>query len=148
MEIPTPSTPISCDMSEASDTEEERIAEWHGLFTQALIGKNRTSEGIRFRFRAEAGTESWVRDLAAREKACCAFLAHEITADADEVRLEWAVPDSDIARAALEEIYNFPETGIASIDGFRQRLADRRMDLITDASGTVHHLRRADERAG
>jgi hypothetical protein len=148
MEIPASSTPVMCDMTDAPDTEEERIAEYHRLFVQALIGKDRTTEGIRFRFRAEPGIESWVRDLAARDKACCAFLAYEITADDDEVRLDWAVPDNDAAQAALEEIYAFPDTDVTSMDGFRQRFANQGMDLSTGTTGTVHHLRHSDDHAG
>ena len=65
----------------------ERLAEYRRLFAHAaFLGRERTAEGIRFRFRAEPGIEEWVRDLAAREKACCAFFAFDITAEGDEVR--------------------------------------------------------------
>ena len=60
-------------MTDAPDTAIERLAEYEGLYTEALIGRERTDDGIRFRFRARPGLEEWVRDLAAREKACCAF---------------------------------------------------------------------------
>jgi hypothetical protein len=62
--------PIICDMTGAADTISERMAEYRRLFTQSLLGRDRTGTGIRFRFRADKGLEDWVRDLADREQAC------------------------------------------------------------------------------
>src|SRR5215217_5034839 len=64
-------TPIACDMTDAPDTPEERIAEYDRLFSRTFVGRERTPAGIRFRLRADDGVEAWVRDLAAREQACC-----------------------------------------------------------------------------
>jgi hypothetical protein len=41
MDIPTTTTPIVCDMTNASDTGPERLAEYQQLFTRALIGRER-----------------------------------------------------------------------------------------------------------
>lgn len=68
------------------------------LFTTAMTGRERTEDGIRFRFRADPGLEDRVRDLAAREKACCAFFSFDITAHGDEVWLDASVVDDDLAR--------------------------------------------------
>src|SRR5918996_4913829 len=65
--------PIVCDMTTGTDTAAERFADYQLLFATALTGRERTDDGIRFRFRAAPGLEDRVRDLAAREKACCAF---------------------------------------------------------------------------
>jgi hypothetical protein len=141
MEIPDAATPIMCDMTDAPDTDVERAAEYRRLFTQALIGRERTASGIRFRFRAEPGIEAWVLDLAGREKACCAFFAYEITTEGDEVIWDAAVTDNDLARAILDEFYALPDTLVEGLDALRERLADRGM-AVTSA-GTVHHVQPA-----
>jgi hypothetical protein len=105
----TTSIPIVCDMTSARDTLAERLAEYHRLFAEALVGRERTAEGIRFRFRADDGVEAWVRDLAAREKACCAFFNFDVHADGTEVRWDAAVVDDDIARAVLDAFYALPD---------------------------------------
>lgn len=150
MQIPDASTPIVCDMTDAPDTDAERLAEYRRLFTQAaFLGRERTVEGIRFRFRAEPGIEAWVRDLAAREKACCAFFAFDITTEGDEVRYDAAVTDNEAARAILEEYYALPETLVGSLDALRERLAERGVVFTSDAAGTVHQVQPAvSERIG
>ena len=100
---------ITCDMSTARDTPAERLAEYRRLFAQALLGRERTAEGIRFRFRAGEGVEAWVRDLAAREKACCAFFDFAVAAEGHEVRWDASVVDDDAARAILDEFYDLPD---------------------------------------
>jgi hypothetical protein len=101
---------IVCDMSTARDTEEERLAEYRRLFDEALAGRERVGAGIRFRFQAAAGVEAWVRDLAEREKACCAFFDFTVTAENDEVWWDCTVPDDDLARAILDEFHALPDT--------------------------------------
>ncbi|HEU5470629.1 MAG TPA: hypothetical protein VFV67_08245 [Actinophytocola sp.] len=141
MEIPAPSTPIVCDMTNAPDTEQERLGEYRRLFAQSLVDREHTAEGIRFRFRAAPGVESWVRDLAAREKACCAFYAYTVTVAGDEVRWDCAVPDDAIARAIVEEFYALPDTLAenpdAGMDGLRERFARHGLPIITNPAGTV-----------
>jgi hypothetical protein len=110
VDLPEPTTPIVCDMRGAPDTGPERLREYQRIFSQALIGRERTAGGIRFRFRAQPGIEAWLRDLAAREKACCAFFTFAITALAEEVRWDASVVDDDIARAILDEFYALPDT--------------------------------------
>lgn len=143
MRSPDTSVPIMCDMSNASDTDVERAAEYRRLFSRALVARERTAEGIRFRFRAEPGIESWVRDLAAREKACCAFFVYEIAADGDAVVWDAAVPDDDLARALLEEFYALPDTLAAGRYEWRERLADRGVTVASNPAGTVHHFQPA-----
>ena len=116
MEIPAASTPIVCDLTNAPDTDVERLAEYRRLFAKALVSRERTAEGIRFRFRAERGVESWVRDLAAREKACCAFFAFDVTEAGGEVVWDCAVSDNDLARAVLDEFYALPDTLAGTAD--------------------------------
>ena len=160
MQIPDASTPIVCDMTDAPDTGVERLAEYRRLFTQpAFLGRERTAAGIRFRFRAEPGLEAWLRDLAAREKACCAFFAFDISVEGDhmhgdqvhgdhvhgdQVIFEAAVTDDDLARAILEEYYALPATLVDSVDGLNERLAVRGVVFTSDAAGTVHRVEPVD----
>lgn len=117
--------PILCDMTDAPDTATERLAEYERLFVGALVGRERAGEGIRFRFRADPGIEDWVRDLAAREKACCGFFTFDITVRGDEVWMDTSVVDDDLARQILDEYYRLPDTvaeGAAALfDRFTQQ---------------------------
>lgn len=101
--------PIVCDMTGRPDTEAERLAEKR-VFAAALLARERTVEGFRFRFRDDEGIESWVRDLAAREQACCAFFSFTVTRVGGEVLLDGTVVDDDTARAVMEEFYDLPVT--------------------------------------
>ena len=49
-----------------------------------------------------------MRDLAAREKACCAFFDFDITRHDDAVLWDARVVDDDLARQVLEELYLLP----------------------------------------
>ncbi|MBF8189465.1 hypothetical protein ITP53_27770 [Nonomuraea sp. K274] len=111
MDIPPASTPVVCDMTGAPDALGERLEEYRRLFAHALISKERTAEGIRFRLRAAPGVAAWAHDLAAREQACCAFFAFAVTTDGDQVLWDAAVSDDAAARAVLEQLYRLPETG-------------------------------------
>jgi hypothetical protein len=101
---------VACDMSTAPDTPDERIAEYVRLFGQHLISRERTTDGIRFRLRAEEGVEAWVRDLAAREKACCPFADFAVATVDNEVVWDATVIDDDLARAVLDEFYRVAGT--------------------------------------
>jgi len=145
---------IVCDMGSAPDTGPERMREYHRLFAHHLVGRERTAEGIRFRFRAgeaAAGSaasaagdrpaasdraggfdsvEAWVRDLAAREKACCAFFDFTISTDGDEVRWDATVIDDDVARAVLEEFYHLPENAADGDEELERRLRERGLQFV------------------
>jgi hypothetical protein len=108
--------PIMCDMTGAADTMAERMAEYRRLFAHSLLGRDRTSTGIRFRFRADPGLADWVRDLAAREKACCAFFSFTVTASDGEVWWDASVVDDDMARHILDEFYRLPDTLARGLD--------------------------------
>jgi hypothetical protein len=144
MDHPTTTTPIVCDMTSAPDTGPERLAEYRRLFTRALVGRERTAAGIRFRLRADDGIEDWVRDLAAREKACCAFFDFEITIDGDEVRWDATVVDDDIARAVLDEFYRLPDTAAGGAQALETRLVARGLRFTANAAGTVTEVGRAE----
>jgi hypothetical protein len=143
-ESATAATPIGCDMTNAPDTAEERMAEYGHLFAQSLTGRERTDAGgVRLRFRADDGVEAWVRDLAAREKACCPFFDFAVTTVDGEVWWDASVVDDDIARIILDELYTLPETVGAGVAGMAERLDERGLAVTRNASGTVTQVHRA-----
>ena len=124
---------IACDMTDAPDTPEERLAEYHRLFGQHLISRERTADGIRFRLRADDGVEAWVRDLSAREKACCQFYNFELAAGDGILQWDVTVIDDDFAPAVLDEFYRTAASG--DWTGARQRLSDVGFVVRTRDSG-------------
>lgn len=131
MERPAADTPVVCDLSSAGDTPEQRLDEYHRLFGRALISRERTgANGVRFRLRAEDGVQAWVRDLAAREKACCAFFAFEVTATAEEVVWDAEVIDDDTARAVLDEFYALTENATGSVEELRARFTEKGLSFV------------------
>jgi hypothetical protein len=136
MDQPSTTTPIVCDMTSAPDTAPERMREYRRLFAQALVGRERTADGIRLRFRAGDGIEGWVRDLAAREKACCPFYDFSIGTDGEQVHWDVTVIDDDTARAVLDEFSALPETVADGVQGLENRLEERGLRIIANAAGT------------
>ena len=141
----SPSMPIVCDMTGAPDTAEERIAEYERLFAQALIGRQHTDDGIRFRFGADPGVEEWVADLAAREKACCAFFDFAITRHGSEIWWDASVVDNDTARTILEELYQLPDTASEGIAGLHERSMQQGLQVVIEGDGitTPRHKTRS-----
>lgn len=138
--------PIVCDLTDARDTAEERMAEYGRLFAQSLAGRERTGQRVRLRFRAGDGVEAWVRDLAVREKACCPFYDFQVSAAAGEVwwdiGLVDGVAEEDLARTMLDEFYDAPDNVAGGVAGMRQRLAQGGITVTTSGSGTVMRLDR------
>ncbi|WP_084965114.1 hypothetical protein [Thermoactinospora rubra] len=132
MDIPPASTPVVCDMSTAPDTVPQRLEEYRQLFARALVGREKTGRGVRFRFRAEPGLRAHIEDLAAREKACCAFFAFEVTLDGGEIVWDWAVSDDDAARAVLDEFYHLPDRAAHSPAEVRDRLEGKGLAFAGD----------------
>jgi hypothetical protein len=139
MEIPPAATPIVCDMTTAPDTAQQRLHEYRHLFGRHLIDREKTSQGIRFRLRAEPGVAAWVRDLAAREKACCAFFAFDVTVEGEQVIWDCAVSDNATARAILEEYYLLPDTADQTPDEMEERLATKGLHFVADAADPLRY---------
>jgi hypothetical protein len=143
--------PIVCDLTDARDTAQERMAEYGRLFAQSLAGRERTGQRVRLRFRAGDGVEAWVRDLAAREKACCPFYDFQISAMAGEIWWDIGLVDGvahgDMARAALDEFYDAPGNVAGGVAGMQERLAQRGIAVTTNDSGTVMQFGRTDANA-
>ena len=125
-------------MTNAPDTPDQRLAEYGRLFAAHLKGRERTADGgIRFRFRADDGVDAWVRDLAAREKACCAFFDFDVATIGDEVVWDGRVIDDEIARALLDEFYVLPETVGLGAGALYDRYAERGLTFLTDGVAAV-----------
>jgi hypothetical protein len=135
------STPIACDMTNAPDTPAERMAEYGRLFGQHLAGRERTAEGIRFLLHAADGVQAWVRDLSAREKACCPFYDFTISTVDGLLRWDITVVDDPTARAVLDEFYTVPDTVAAGIEGMQRRLTDLGFVITTNDTRTVTEVR-------
>lgn len=140
---------IACDLSDAPDTAEERMAEYDRLFSQALAGRERTERGVRLRLRADEGVEAWVRDLAAREKACCPFYNFVVGTNGDEVwwdiSLVDGVADGDehMARTLLDTYYHAPDYAPEGVAGMTKWLAGNGYAVATTESGLVMQFDRA-----
>ncbi|TKK84044.1 hypothetical protein FDA94_31450 [Herbidospora galbida] len=141
MDVPSAGTPVVCDMTTAPDTARQRLEEYRLLFDRALVGRERIGEAVRFRFRAEPGLREQIEDLAAREKACCAFFAFEVTTDGEQIVWDCAVSDDPAARAILDEFYDLPEHGFQDPDGLRARLEG---EGLTFVGGPDSLLQRAE----
>ena len=146
MDTPATSTPIVCDMTTAPDTPEQRMQEYRQLFAQAFTGRERTADGgVRLRLHADDGVEVWVRDLAAREKGCCAFFDFTVSAVGDEVHWEATVVDDDIARAVLDEFYDLPYRATDGVVALKARFGGRGLRFLENPSGTVTGVRHAGD---
>jgi hypothetical protein len=103
--------PIVCDMTDAPDTPEERLAEYAQLFADALVARERLPNGaIRFRFGADRGVEDRIRSLAAKEHACCGFIDFTIRAEGAEVWWDATTIEDAMAQEILDELYRLPDS--------------------------------------
>jgi hypothetical protein len=143
MDLQVNPVPIVCDMSTAPDTGPQRLAEYDRLFSTHLLGRERWGDGIRFRLRADNGVEAWVRDLAAREKACCAFLDSQIAVEGGQVLWDITAINDDIARAILDEYYELPASAGGEADELERPLSAEGLQFIGTPRGTATKAHRA-----
>ena len=136
--------PIVCDMTDAPDTTEECLAEYRRLFGSELRSRERTDTGIRFRFGVRDGLADEVRDLAAREKACCAFFDFDVREHGDEITWDASVVDDPIARQILDEYYALPDTLDGSVADLFDRFADKGLEIVIDDDGVLRPATDAD----
>jgi len=136
--------PIVCDMTDAPDTTEERLAEYRRLFGTDLIGRERTEGGIRFRFRVRPGLAEEIRDLAAREKACCAFFDFDVCELGDDILWDASVVNDPVARRILDEYYALPETLTDSVAGLFDRFAEKGLEIVVEDNGVMRPASDAD----
>jgi hypothetical protein len=129
--------PIACDMRDASDTPDERLAEYARLFEHALVRRRRDERSVTFAFRAASGTRERVEGLARREAACCPFLDYRVETTGDEVLFTIANPVAGLegaaAAAALDAFHALPDQAGSDIAGLLERLADAGVRMIEAA---------------
>jgi hypothetical protein len=111
----TPGAPIACDMSTASDTPEERIAEYARLFERALLRRERRPDSVVFWLSGD--TRAAVESLARREAACCPFAGYRVETAGDEVIYTITNPVTDERRAdvdaMLDEFHALPDRPVS-----------------------------------
>jgi hypothetical protein len=78
--------PIACTL--APDQMRARMSLIDTLACDAMIAVESIADGVRARFRADPGIEQRVRELAAAESQCCAFLTLSVYRDGRAVVLE------------------------------------------------------------
>jgi hypothetical protein len=122
--------PVVCDLADAPDTAEERIAEYQRLFARHLVECTTADGMVRFRFRADDRVEAWVRDLMAREQRCCGFFEFTVRLDDDDVIWDATVGDDDAARAMLAEWARLPEAVAGGTDEVRDRWTGRGLEFV------------------
>ncbi len=135
MTTPEVPSPIVCDMATAPDTPQERMAEYARLFEHALTSRERTARSTVWRFAARAGVADWVRDLAAREAACCPFLTYTVTEHDGEVAYEIAGDDDPTIHSILDEIHQLPDHVAGGLPGLLERLGTAGLEIETSDDG-------------
>ena len=99
--FPKPDPPVACSLS-ASEMA-ARGDELRELSRRALVGRARTSGGVRLEFAHSEATEAAVRDLVRRERECCPFLTFELGVDAGRLTVEVSGPGD--AQPLLDAVY-------------------------------------------
>ena len=97
---PTALPLIACSLDAAG--QKQRLADWSSLLREA-VQKEKTTDGVRYRFVAADQLEARLRTLAAAETECCAFLNFDVVRRIDEI--EMTVTASRNALAALHLIF-------------------------------------------
>jgi hypothetical protein len=124
--------PIACNFDGAPDTPAQRMQEYIRLFAAALVAREPTPTGGRFRFRADPGIEGWVRDLAQREAACCPFFTSRVSVADGQVIWDLSTIDDDPARAALATFLALPEILAQGPDSVATRLRTAGLDIASE----------------
>ncbi len=130
-----PGAPIACNMTNARDTPQERLAEYGRLFADAMLGRERTAVGVEFRLASKPEIVEWVTDLVRREAACCPFFSYRIDAENDCIVWRTNSNAGAEAQAMLDEFYELPEHCADGIDGYFQRLEARGVSIDSSTPG-------------
>ena len=133
----TPGAAIACDLTGASDTAEERIAEYGRLFAHALIARDRSADAVEFAFAAKAGVAEWVTELARKESACCPFFSYRVSVHDDRVVWRISSQAGPAAQATLDEFYAGPERFGDGMAGLLDRLAGRGFVVTAPGPGRL-----------
>ena len=96
--------PIVCTLNPAE--MRDRGARVDALAADALLSRERIDGGRRHRFRADDAVEREVRELAALESRCCAFLTFAVAREPDAVVLD--VTGAPDAQPVIEQFFLGP----------------------------------------
>jgi len=88
-------------------------------------------------FRTRPGLAEGIRDLAAREKACCAFFEFDIREHDDEITWDASVVDDPLARHILDEYYALPDTLVGSVAELFDRFAANGLEIVVGDNGVM-----------
>jgi hypothetical protein len=131
----TPGAPIACDMTGATDTPEERLAEYGMLFSHALVERERIADAVELRFAAKPGVAEWVTSLARREAACCPFATYQVTFSGDRVLWRISSQAGPVAQALLDEFHALPDRIADGVTGLYDRLSLRGVSVASPSPG-------------
>ena len=140
-----PQPGLTCDMTGAADTPAGRLAEYRELFARSLLGRGETESGVRLRFWAGPGVAEQVRDLAARECACCGFLRSAVTVHGPEVWWDLAAAD-EAAVPVLAEFSRLPDTLAEGNEAIARRFGDHGLSVIASAAASAAFISRSSSR--
>jgi hypothetical protein len=84
----------------------QRTADFRALFSGGLVGRERSSLGVRWMLRAQPGAEEESRRLAALEERCCDGICFSIRREGDEVH--WDISGPKAAAATLDVLFDLP----------------------------------------
>ena len=115
--------PIACDMSTATDTPDERLAEYARLLDGALVRRERRAHAVVFAFRSAPGVRERVENLARREAACCPFLGYRVETAGAELVFSVTGPEGADADAILDAFYALPDSPPSCGTGGRDPLS-------------------------
>ena len=99
-------TDIVCTLTDVD--ARDRVDEYARLLAAAYTGRERTATGMSWTLRAAPGVADWARDLAARERTCCAFLTIDVTVAGD--RVLWELSAEQAAQPVVDGFYDLPIT--------------------------------------
>lgn len=127
-----PGAAIACDVTDAPDTPEERLAEYGRLFAHALVARERRGTAVVFTLAAKPGVREWIADLLRREAACCPFLTYQVEDGGDEIVWTTSTGAGPAAEAVLDELFAGPERFDDGFSGLLARLAEREVKVVAD----------------
>ena len=96
-------------MTEATDTPEERFAEYGRLFAHALVARDRVGSVVVFTLAAKPGVRDWLVDLLRREAACCPFFSFKVENRGEEIVWTTSTDAGPAAEVMLDELFAGPE---------------------------------------
>lgn len=96
-------------MSRATDTPEERVAEYGRLFAHALVARDRVDSAVVFTLAAKPGVRDWLVDLVRREAACCPFFSFAVEDCGEELVWTTSTDAGPAAEAMLDELFAGPD---------------------------------------